>query len=141
MPRSRRWQVFAASSQVTTLPTNASPWHLGHQARLPLEHWAVILDFAASTQPTLAQHLERWSSSGKPTSSLVDADENEVWQALSALEVLIRQINEAPPLAPVIAGDILETYPNTEHVRMLEAVGAVLRVCVERHEPFMAWID
>jgi hypothetical protein len=136
----RRYQVFIAPGEDIPLPIVPSPWHLNRRVRLYLEHWHLLLKFAATANPPAANLLEQCSTS-------IDRDDrvtlsDEILDRLSAfLDQLMETLKSAPPLAPAPTAEILEDYTNDEYVRMLEALKAVITESRRLNMPFEAWIE
>lgn len=135
-----RWkQLFIAPGpDDDALPIAASPWHLGRLVALPMEHWEVILAFATEVDESDGEMLRELSyqQRGEPL-----PPEEELTDAIGFLRELQRHIKEAPPLVPEPTEEIPESFENAEHVRMLDAVAAVLEEARRMQLPFEAAAD
>jgi hypothetical protein len=98
-----------------------------------MEHWDVILDFAERLDAEKAQTLRRYSY---PREGRILPPLEEVGAMLAFIRHLQDEILEAPPLVPEASDLFPENFPNDEHVRMLEAVVAVLLEAQRLGQPF-----
>jgi hypothetical protein len=138
---SRAWQIFVAPGpEEEPLPIAASPWHQDRWVHLPKEHWGVIVDFAASIDPTAAEWLDEISTSSDPEHDhYVRLSAQDAERLLAFLRRLGEAIETAEPLVPKATDEVPDEFVNDEHVRMLEAVSAVIAEATRRGEPFRAW--
>jgi hypothetical protein len=141
----RQHQIFLApGNDSDTLPTPSSPWHIERQARLPFEHWLVILQFARSIDLEFGGSLEAYS---KMQNSLnfkeheVNLSSEKLIRMLDFLGRLITEIKQADSLVPKPTEQIPENFTNDEHARMVEAVKAVFQESKRLGKPFMAWVE
>jgi len=98
-----------------------------------MEHWDVILDFAEKLNPEKAQRLRAYSY---PKGGRILPVREELDAMLAFIQVLEDAIDKAPPLVPMRTEDFPEPFPNDEHVRMLQAVAAVLTEAKRLGQPF-----
>lgn len=139
---SRPWQIFAAPGEdAEDLPIPPSPWHIERWAKLPQEHWWLILDVAARYHAGYARRLHELSSGSNAN------DQDEIIVARAELAVLIDFLDQiaaivavADPLVPYPTDDIPDAYYNTEHVRMIQAVIAVFQESIRLGSPYRVWI-
>ena len=117
------------------LPIPESPWHAGHVAKLPLEHFSVILDFAQSYDAARAEELQKFAL---PVGGSVSASRQALEDMQRFLAELKERILQSPPLTPEATEEIPEDYANDEHGRMLDAIAAVLEVAKQTGQPFTA---
>ncbi len=136
---SRLWQIFEAPGpEEQPLPLPPSPWHFGRQARLPQEHWERIIELASKQHSEWGELLEQ--------ASYLDGDSTE-WSAhkTRTLRVILSQlcqaIANAEPLVPEATEDIPDPYPNSEHVRMIQAVMAVIDESLKGSGIFDSYVD
>lgn len=128
-------QLFIApGSDDEELPTAASSWHRGRYAKLPMEHWEVILEFAERMDPEKAQVLRRYSYPAPDGKILPSPDEHQMMMVF--IRDLQREILNAPPLVPEANELFPEDFPNTDHAQMLDAVAAVLQEAQRLGQPF-----
>lgn len=135
----RRWQVFIApgdDEQELSIPE--SPWHVYREARMPLEHWEVITEFAEKNIPELGKLLESASYLDEDYSKWSDAKTQRMYEGLKKLCVLIAQ---SEPLTPEITDKILEDHPPEAHIKMIKAVLAVIEESQRMGEMFDSYID
>lgn len=136
---SRIKQVFAApGSEEEPLPIERSPWHIGRLAILPQEHWGKIIDFVSKNDLEFGELLEQ--------ASFLDGDfskwsDEKTQRLLSGLEQLCLLINEAEPLVPEASDEFPEDYSNSEHIRMIQAVIAVVEESIRSQEMFDSYVD
>lgn len=135
-----RWkQLFIAPGpDDDALPITASPWHVGRLVALPMEHWEVILAFAAEVDESDAEMLRELSY--RPREEPLPLEE-ELEDAIGFLRELQHHIKKAPPLVPEVTEEIPENFENQEHVRMIDAVVAVLEEAKRKQLPFEAAAD
>jgi hypothetical protein len=98
-----------------------------------MEHWDVILDFAEKLD---AQKTQTLRSYAYPAGGRVLPPRAELDAMLAFIQQLEAAIHQAPPLVPEVTEVFLEDYPNDEHVRMLQAVAAVLAEASRLGQPF-----
>lgn len=135
----RRWQVFIAPGEDgEDLPIPESPWHVSRQARMPSEHWEVITEFAEKNIPGLGELLESASYFDEDFSKWSSEKTQAMYEGLKKLCVLISQ---SEPLTPKVTDEIPEDYTNEEHIRMIEAVIAVIEESQRIGEMFDSYID
>jgi hypothetical protein len=128
-------QLFIApGNEDDELPTAASAWHRGRYAKIPMEHWDVILDFAESLDPEKTQILRRYSYPAPDGKLLPPAGEHETIVAF--IRHLQSEILSAPPLVPEANELFPENFPNEDHAQMLDAVVAVLKEAQRLGQPF-----
>ncbi len=141
----RQYQVFLAPDNgPENLPTAPSPWHIERQARLPFEHWLVVLQFARSIDLELANSLEAYSRiqySLNFKDHEVHLTSEQMFTMLDFLSRLQSEIKQADPLVPEPTDRIPENFTNDEHVRMVEAVTAVFQESKRLSKPFTAWVE
>src|SRR5262245_7043128 len=136
---SRLWQIFVApDSNLETLPVESSPWSIERMARLPREHWELILKFAKGLNIQKANALASYS---KPQDYFKHGDtihvsSEELISIVEFMKHLTLEIAKADPLAPEPTREYPENYTNDEHVRMLNAVAAVFQESLRLHRPF-----
>jgi LmbE family N-acetylglucosaminyl deacetylase len=99
-----------------------------------MEHWDVILDFAEKLDADKTQTLRRYAYPPDTRRILPPAEELET--ILVFIRHLQEEILKAPPLVPEANELFPEDYPNDDHVRMLEAVVAVLSEARRLGQPF-----
>ncbi len=135
-----RWkQLFLApGADDAALPIAASPWHLGRLVALPMEHWEVILAFAAEVDESDAEMLRELSY--RPPEEPLPTEE-ELEAVTEFLREVQHHIKKAPPLVPEVTEEIPENFENEEHVRMIDAVIAVFEEAKRRQLPFEAAAD
>lgn len=140
----RTWQVFVAPGNVEeALAIPPSPWHDAREARIPLEHWNLIWDFAQRIDPQQALVLDQATYLTKadgPTDPIA-LSPNQVQTLLTFMARLQDEIAQAAPLVPIATEEVPDAYENEEHIRMLAAVAAVFRESLRLGEPFNAWLD
>lgn len=103
-----------------------------------MEHWEVILDFAERLDAERTQTLRAYSY---PEHGRILPAREELDAMLAFIGELEEAIRQAPRLVPTITEVFLEDYPNEEHVRMLQAVAAVLAEAKRLGQPFEADTD
>jgi hypothetical protein len=103
-----------------------------------MEHWKVILDFAETLSAKKAQILRAYSY---PEDGRTLPPREEIDAMLAFILELEEAIRKAPPLVPAVTEVFLEDYPNEEHVRMLQAVAAVLAEAKRLDHPFEGDVD
>jgi hypothetical protein len=135
----RLGQLFIAPGpEDDPLPIPPSAWHTGRTVRLPMEQWEVILDFAEKVSLEKTELLRKYAypEGGRilPPPEALDA-------VLAFIAELQEAILKAPPLVPEITEVLLEDYTNDEHVRMLQAVAAVLSEARRLQQPFEGDVD
>ena len=134
----RAWQVFAApGNDEDALPLPPSPWHVDRWARLPLEHWNLILDFAQRIDPQQARVLDQatYLTHADSASDTIALSSDQVRELVAFIARLQQEI------VPVATEEVPDEYENEEHIRMLAAVAAVFRESLRLGEPFNAWLD
>jgi hypothetical protein len=136
----RRYQIFAAPGEDVPLPVAPSPWHLGRRVRLFLEHWQLLLKFAATVNPSAAGLLEQ-SSTPESHDDRVELSDELLDRLSTFLDELLDALQGAPPLVPAPTEEILEDYTNDEYGRMLAALKAVIAESRRLGLPFEAWIE
>jgi len=139
----RVWQIFEApGTDGDPLPVSPSPWHEGRIVRIPHEHWSLILQFASMLDHRLSDELNSYSTpiDNNPT--------DEVPVALERLSIMVdflgqvrESLRDAPPLVREASDEVPDELTNEEHVRMIDAIAAVLRESMDLRQPFMAWRD
>ena len=135
----RRWQVFIAPGEEgEELPIPESPWHVSRQARMPSEHWEVIIEFAEKNLPGLGELLESASYFDEDYSGWSSEKTQTMYEGLKQLCILI---DKSEPLTPEVSNEIPEDYTNQEHIRMIEAVIAVIEESRKMGEMFDSYID
>jgi hypothetical protein len=138
--RSRNIQVFFASDlDYEELPISPSPWHRNGRARIPYEHWALILDFASSIDPAAAMNLDRLSNWG--AGRIENQSAVEVKAAHEFLTNLAEALKSARPLVGTPTQSIPEAHPNEEHARMCEAVAAVMALGLLNGRQIRSWVE
>jgi hypothetical protein len=138
---SRRWQKFVAPGpENEELPTDPSPWHSGRWARVPQEHWDLIIDFAERLDPDKSNMLRAlsWAVDDNEM-DYIDISAEDLTALLPFLTQLAVEIEHAEPLVPKATDEIPDRFINEEHVRMLNAVTAVIRESMRLNQPFRAW--
>lgn len=98
-----------------------------------MEHWKVILRFAETLSAEKTQLLRDYSY---PADGRILPPREEVDAVLAFINELEAAIRKAPPLVPELTEVFLEDYPNEEHVRMLQAVAAVIAEASRLDQPF-----
>lgn len=139
----RPWQIFAAPGEETEeLPIPPSPWHIERWARLPQEHWLLMLNFAKQYNQQYAERL-RYLSAARDGNKEdeVYASKEELAELVVFLEQLSFYILQSEPLISFATEEILDEYDNPEHIRMLQAVIAVFKESIRQEKPFCAWLD
>lgn len=140
----RAWQVFVAPGNAEdVLPIAESPWHWEREARIPLEHWNLILDFAQRVDPQQALVLDQatyLTRAGRSDYTIV-LPPDQVREVVAFIARLQQEIAQAAPLVPIATEEVPDEYENEEHIRMLDAVAAVFRESLRLGEPFNAWLD
>jgi hypothetical protein len=143
----RPWQVFVAPpdaqslAALPALPIPASPWHLEREARLPLEHWRLLLDFGRSLNLEDVELLASWWGTGVLRTDEIHASAEELQRVVALLASIADRLRASPPLVSEPTDGVPEDYSNEEYCRMLEAVAAVLREALRLQRPFRAWVD
>ena len=140
----RSWQIFAAPDGrvPSELPTEASPWHYEGWARIPEEHWHLLLDHLATWDADAAKLIRRLSFNPRfEEEDRIDASPDELEQMIRSLEALSRHLADALPLVPQASEEVPDAYVNEEHVRMIAAVKVVASEALRLGRPFRAWID
>ncbi|MBR8839114.1 MAG: hypothetical protein DSM106950_35225 [Stigonema ocellatum SAG 48.90 = DSM 106950] len=136
---SRLCPVFEApGSEEEELPLPPSPWHFGRQARLPKEHWERIIELAGKQHSHWEELLEQASYLDGDFSALTP-DKTSVLRVV--LNKLCQAIANAEPLVPEATVEIPEPLPNSEHVRMVEAVIAVIDESLKSSGIFDSYVD
>jgi sugar phosphate isomerase/epimerase len=135
----RPGQFFIAPGpEDAALPIAASAWHTGRTVRLPMEHWEAILDFAEKLDAQKTQTLRAYAY---PEGGRLLPPREELDAMLGFVRELEDAIRAAPPLVPELTEIFLEDYPNDEHIRMLQAVAAVLAEARRLELPFEGDVD
>ncbi len=140
---SRSWQLFEGPDpDDRPLPTPPSPWIEGQLVRLPLEHWQIVVDFAAKSSPDVARQLSgiSFAAAGQDDDRIA-LEPSELQSLLKNLERLALAIRQAEPLVRVATAAVPDEFVNEEHARMVEAVRAVVTEALRLGLPFRAWID
>lgn len=141
----RQYQVFLAPDNgLRNLPIPPSPWHIERQARLPFEHWLVVLQFARSIDLEMANSLEAYSRihhSLNFKEHEVALSDEEMGMMINFLQRLQDEIERADTLVPEPTDTIPENFTNDEHARMVEAVTAVFQESKRLGQAFTAWVD
>ena len=131
----RLHQLFTAPGpEEDTLPTPASAWHTGRYVTIPMEHWDLILDFAEKLDTDKAQILRRYAY--PPNTRWLLPPTEELESMLVFLKHLQEEILKAPPFVTEPSDRYPEDFPNDEHVRMVDAVVAVLLEVRRLGQPF-----
>ncbi|MDQ2808503.1 MAG: hypothetical protein M3Z04_16580 [Chloroflexota bacterium] len=140
----RTWQVFVAPGNAEdALPIPPSPWHCEREARIPLEQWNLIWDFAQRIDPQQAQLLDQatYLTNADSHTEAIALSPDQVQTLLTFIARLQDEIAQAAPLVPIATEEVPDEYENEEHIRMLAAVAAVFRESLRLGEPFNAWLD
>ena len=139
----RSWQIFVApGAETEPLPLVGSPWHDERWVTIPREHWHLILDFADHLDAEKTEKLRSFSYAADGNSSdHIRASPEELESSLQFLDALANEIGRSPPLVPEATEEVPDEYVNEEHVRMLSAVGTVLRESLRLQQPFRAWVE
>ena len=137
----RSWQIFVAPGEDSQqLPIDSSPWHDERWVNIPLEHWELILDFADTIDSLNAQKLRSLSFPNEENEySYIYVSLELLKEILLFMEKLADKIKKASPLVPYPTEEIPDEYTNEEHIRMLNAVGAVFQETIKLKQPFRAW--
>ena len=135
----RRWQVFIAPGEEDDdLPVEESPWNIGREARLPKEHWDLIVELAKNNDPELGVLLEQIA--------YLDGDfsqwnEKKTKKLYKGLKQLCFTIDKSEPLAPEVSNEIPEDHPPEDHILMVRTVMAVIEESQRMGEMFDSYID
>lgn len=103
-----------------------------------MEHWEVILDFAEEIDPEEARTLRIYAY---PQGGRLLPPPDELAAMLAFIDEVKDKLGQASPLVPTLTERFPEVYPNEEHVRMLQAVAAVLTEANRRGQPFEGDVD
>lgn len=138
----RRKQVFVApraeSEEERALTAEPSPWVLGRYVVIPLEHWEVILGLAEEVDAVRGAQLRRYSYTANEGILPSAAELASMRELLSLLQATLR---ERPALVPEATEEFPENFPNEEHVRMVEALVAVLGEVERLGEGFVGDVE
>ena len=139
------YRVFEAPSAGTKdLPIAASPWHFERDARIPLGHWELIIEFAKSIDRDRAELLEKYSVGEFDKDSYLDMDESALSQVIGFMVELKSKL-ESPNSITVfknrVFNEVEEEFENDEYQRMLDAVVAVYKESQRLGEPVCAYND
>jgi hypothetical protein len=126
---SRPKQVFAAPAPLD----GESPWIDEAQARIPLEYWSLLLEFAETLDAQAAARLTALSGTAFPSDQWPAAEDRAfLARVLDALE-------QAPPLVAEPDDEYPEAYPNAEIARMGGAALAAFDASLSAGAPLRAW--
>ncbi len=119
------------------------PGTLNRWARLPLEHWNLILDVAQGIDPQQAAALDYATHLTAINEATGEAglDPAQLRTLVAFIRRLQTVIAHSPPLVPVATAAVPDEYENEEHIRMLEAVAAVFAESLRLGQPYDAWLD
>ena len=130
----RLGQLFIAPGpEGASLPIPPSAWHSGRVVRLPMEHWDAILDFAEQRSADKTQTLRMYSY---PKDGKILPSPDELDAMLGFIQEVQEALRNAQALVPEATEVYPEAFPNDEHIRMLDAVAAVLSEARRLGEPF-----
>ena len=140
---SRLWQVFVAPGEDDApLPLPSSPWHTGRMARIPHEHWLLVIAFAATMNQAMSDELD---SISRALDNNPDDEIPVTFERLGALTSFMRRLSSAvrtaPALVPKATDEIADELTNDEHARMIDAVASVLEEANTVRRPFRAWVE
>jgi hypothetical protein len=135
----RRQQYFIApGDEDQDLPIASSPWHIGRYVHIPAEHWEILTDF-------IEIHLPEYKHIFKEASYL-DGDflnwsmEKEA-QFRRGLLQLKSLLNKSEDLVYELTDEVREDYPNSEYIRMIDAIIAVVDESIKFSVSFDSYVN
>ncbi len=138
----RKFEAPADTSQC--LPIEQSPWHFMRNARIPLNQWELIIEFAKTINPKKAEILERDSVGSFANDEYLDISDSEIFEIISFMLELQAKLEVSEPILSLkdrVFDEIHDEFENEEYKRMLEAVIAVYRESLKLGEPVCAYND
>jgi hypothetical protein len=135
----RRHQVFLApGEEELPLPVPKCHWHVGRHVRIPAEHWEILIEFFNKKLPEYENLLEKASYLD---GNFSDWSMEKVAKFRAALEQLISILNESEDINHEYSDEILEIHSNSEYIKMLELIIAVVDESLKSLEFFDSYAD
>jgi len=135
------WQYFLAPGEATEpLPIPHSPWWSARKARIPNEHWRVLLDVSTVLDPNKSTILRKCS---EPDSDddIVELSEKELCTAIEFIQDISRSITSTPEIIVPFQQGLPDCYTYSSYVDMLDSILAVFQESMRMNQPFESWAD
>jgi hypothetical protein len=142
---SNGFRIFEAPScEEDSLPIEQSPWFTGRDARIPLGHWELLIEFSKEVDSDRAKALEESSVGSFDNDDNIELSESEMIATIKFMEEIKDRLESAKPiflLKDKVFNDIYDEYENSEYQSMLEAVISVYKESHRLGEPVCAYND
>jgi hypothetical protein len=138
---SRRYQCFVApgdTEEDLDLPIDKSLWHTGRSTYIPSEHWEIILEYVKKNMP--GEYGDLFEKASFIDSDFSEWSMDRVSKFRAMLEELCSLLKSSQDIACVVTETVQESYPNSEYVRMLQAVIAVTNESLKISESFDSYV-
>jgi hypothetical protein len=137
---SRMYQCFVAPGdpdEDLELPIDKSPWHTGRSTYIPAEHWEIIVGFLEKKLPVYINLFEKASCID---SDFSDWSMDKVSEFRTALEELCTLVKVSKEITSEDTHEVQESFPNSEYIRMIQAVIAVTDESLKESAVFNSYV-
>jgi hypothetical protein len=134
----RRQYFIAPGDEDQDLPIASSPWHVGRYVRLPAEHWEILTEIIETHFP---EYKELFKKASYLDGDFSDWSMERVIEFRNGLLKLSLILSESKDLEYELTDEIFEDYPNSEYIRMIDAIIAVVNESLECSESFDSYVN
>jgi hypothetical protein len=134
----RRQYFIAPGDEDQDLPIASSPWHIGRYVRLPAEHWEILTEFIEIHLP---EYKDIFREASYLDGDFSDWSMEKVAEFRRGLLQLALILSESEDLSYELTDEICEDYPNSEYVRMIDAIIAVVDESIRFSESFDSYTN
>lgn len=134
----RRQYFIAPGDEDQDLPIASSPWHIGRYVHLPAEHWEILTEF---TRIHSSEYRDIFKEASYLDGDFSNWSMEKVTEFRHGLLRLKSLLNESEDLAYELTDEVYEDYPNSEYIRMIDAIIAVVDESIKSSESFDSYIN